>query len=115
MTQDELREKIMQITEKLGNWTAYCENPAKYPQVGRNYIEMRYTDDMAVNDILSLIQQVERNAVDNVLDELLEWYDIKSQMSAQPFNWNGAVKALKASRDHKKPFNVLKAELENKK
>ena len=53
-------------------------------------------------------QKRESEAVDNVLDELLEWYEVKSQMSAQPFNWYGAVKALKISKDHKKPFNVLK-------
>jgi len=94
MTQDELREKL---TKDI------------YEAMQKPYLSERH------DAILSLIQQVERNAVDNVLDELLEWYDIKSQMSAQPFNWNGAVKALKASRDHKKPFNVLKAELENKK
>jgi hypothetical protein len=41
------------------------------------------------------------------LDELLEWNQLWGDLHPEPFNWYGAVKALKVAEDHRKPFNVL--------
>lgn len=46
---------------------------------------------------------------DEILDDLLEWEQLWSQIHKEPFNWYGAVKALKVAKDHKKPFSTLKA------
>ena len=56
-----------------------------------------------------------REAVDAVLDELIEWYEAEKDFSAQPFNWYGAVKSLKVSKDYKKPFDTLSEQKEGSK
>lgn len=71
-------------------------------------------NDYLTDYILNLLEDEKQKAVDDVLDELLEWHEVKTQMSAQPFNWYGAVKALKISKDHKKPFNILHNKEPNK-
>ena len=61
--------------------------------------------------LLKLIdKEVTRNrniAKDEVLDDLVEWSELWASMHKEPFNWYGAVKALKIAKDHQKPFNTL--------
>lgn len=63
--------------------------------------------DKAQSQIKTLITEQVRLGKDEVLDELLEWHEYWSNQHEKPFNWYGAVKALKVSKDFKKPFNVL--------
>lgn len=58
-------------------------------------------------ELLALFSEQVRLGKDEVLDELLEWHEYWSNQHEKPFNWYGAVKALKVSKDFKKPFNVL--------
>jgi len=54
----------------------------------------------------SEVDRLIREGKDEVLDELIEWYESILPTGAT-FNWYGAVKALKISKDYKKPFDQL--------
>lgn len=62
--------------------------------------------------IETLFHQHTQTQIQAVLDELLEWHEYWTSQHEKPFNWYGAVKALKVSKDHKKPFAVIQSERE---
>lgn len=62
-------------------------------------------------EITARINKLLIEAKDEVLDELLEWHKYWTNQHKEPFNWYGAVKALKVANDCKRPFNVPKASL----
>lgn len=68
----------------------------------------------SLEELIELIKQRESKLVlgakDEVLDELLDWYE-NPPMNVKPFNWYGAVKALKISKDFKKPFVIFSPSL----
>lgn len=58
-----------------------------------------------LDQILDLILAERRAAVDGVLDELTQWSaDWAESHPNKPFNWYGAVGALKVSKAHQKPY-----------
>jgi hypothetical protein len=59
------------------------------------------------DELLADRASAEKAAKDDVLKELLDWYEYWRQTNNTPFNWYGAIKAIQVSKDFKKPFNTL--------
>lgn len=69
--------------------------------------------DKCVDELLKIIANQVAEAKDEILDDLLEWEQLWSSIHKEPFNWYGAVKALKIDKDHIKPFHTLKGGKDN--
>jgi len=53
------------------------------------------------------IDRLVTEAKQDVLKELVEWYEYALSVDDTSFDWYRAVKALMVSKDHKKPFSQL--------
>lgn len=84
------------VVERLNKW--FKEPVAKHEKV--------YSQ--------SEVDRLIRESKDEVLDELIEWYEFMLPTGAT-FNWYGAVKGLKISKDYRKPFNSLSKQKEGSK
>ena len=58
-------------------------------------------------EIFEAIDRLVTEAKQDVLKELVEWYEYALSVDDTSFDWYRAVKALMVSKDHKKPFSQL--------
>lgn len=89
---DEENAKYMENAYDKGRLEA---KQAILTHISKHYIPKSEVDEMV------------REAKDEVLDDLLEWRELWESTHREPFNWHGSVKALKVAKDHKKPFVQL--------
>jgi len=99
-----LRELVMsntkqQIKEILTSLDSYYHENLTDDEVLILYPELR----KAVDAIDRLVTEAKQD----VLKELVEWYEYALSVDDTSFDWYRAVKALMVSKDHKKPFSQL--------
>lgn len=102
-TNDEIDEVLKSIIYKVDY---YVNLDNMYGAVSENGDDEDVIIAEARQRLLALRSEWERAAKDEVLDELLDWYD-NPPISIKPFNWHGAVKALKISKDLQKPHVIF--------
>jgi len=69
-----------------------------------------FKPDMQFMDREQTVEAIDRlvtEAKQDVLKELVEWYEYALSVDDTSFDWYRAVKALMVSKDHKKPFSQL--------
>lgn len=88
-----------QIKEILTSLDSYYHENLTDDEVLILYPELR----KAVEAIDRLVTEAKQD----VLKELVEWYEYALSVDDTSFDWYRAVKALMVSKDHKKPFSQL--------
>jgi len=72
-------------------------------------VEMLYIESPSITlkQFREAIDRLVTEAKQDVLKELVEWYEYALSVDDTSFDWYRAVKALMVSKDHKKPFSQL--------
>ena len=76
-------------------------------QLAEKVQQLLFDEPYPLEPLLELFHQYGVSEKDEVLGELLSWYHFWESTHKEPFNWYGAVKALKVAKDHRKPFTEL--------
>lgn len=101
-----------QIEEMISD---FCEDSISYGEelhTGRVKSDDEIKSDSAEllrkqTEIVEAIDRLVTEAKQDVLKELVEWYEYALSVDDTSFDWYRAVKALMVSKDHKKPFSQL--------
>lgn len=98
-----------QIEEVLNETLLIWKQDYPKPDGNHSLLMDEYFDrlEKSKHNLLEAIDRLVTEAKQDVLKELVEWYEYALSVDDTSFDWYRAVKALMVSKDHKKPFSQL--------